>query len=77
MIILCNTDHYYLFFVSYLGFHNIRHVSYHMAIMTSIITFSRHITYQMYYDKSMCLFHHSIFGGYYYFCMYVLISYWW
>ena len=35
--------------------------------MTSVLTSSRNLTYQMAYDYCMCLRFLSIFGGYYYF----------
>ena len=38
-----------------------------MHIITSALTSSRNLTYHMAYDNSTCLYHHIIFGIYYYF----------
>ena len=68
MIILCHTDHSSLFLLYItLVFYNIRRVSYWMAMMTSVLTLSLHLSYWMARDDSMCLRCHSTFGGYYYF----------
>ena len=68
MIILCHTNHYSFFFLYIASlFYNIRRVAYQMTVITSVLTLSRHLTYCMAYDDSMCLRRHITFGVYYYF----------
>ena len=68
MIILCQTDHYYLFF-SYitLVFYNIRRISYRMDMVTYVRMLSWHLTYWMGYGNYTCLHYHIIFDDHYYF----------
>ena len=68
MIILCHTDKSSLFFLYItLVFNNIRSVLYHMGTIMSVLPLSWHLTELKDLNKSTCLFHHRIVGGYYYF----------
>ena len=72
MIILCQTDNYYFFLsCNNLVFYSIQHVSYWMAMMTSVFTSSWHILYLLLFSGGTSWFY---IGGYGYFCTYVVLS---